>query len=258
MVLNNRGMITYGGRNLADFGVYISGNGTFNAPERDVKTVAIPGRNGDLTLDNGRFKNIKIKYPAFIVDDFFMNTEALRDFLSTFRGYARLEDSYHPEEYRMARISGSFTMKPEDKLRAGKFDLTFDCMPQRWLKSGEVKIDHSFASYSSEADSITVMNPTQQSAKPLIRLQSMAVAYININNIMMKITPTSATAMIIDCELQEAYNENTGASRNSELELSDGVFPTLDAGLNTVTLTGTGSGMMQASFMRITPRWWRL
>ena len=256
MVLNERGMITYGGRNLADFGVYISGNGTFNAPERDVKTVAIPGRNGDLTLDNGRFKNIKIKYPAFIVEDFFINTEALRNFLATFRGYARLEDSYHPYEYRMARISGAFTVKPEDKLRAGKFDLTFDCMPQRWLKSGEVKLP-TLVALGGGTSSTQVMNPTSQSAMPLLLCKPVDYMLININNVQMKLTQ-AATHTIIDCELQEAYSATTGANHNSYLQLNDGVFPTLDAGLNTISITATGSGVMYTSSMTVTPRWWSL
>ena len=96
-ILGGRQHITVNGIDLADFGVYISGSGVYNAPERDVKSVSVPGRNGDLTLDNGRYKNIKIKYPAFVVDDFAQNIGGLRDFLASIRGYARLEDTYHPE-----------------------------------------------------------------------------------------------------------------------------------------------------------------
>ena len=76
MVLGRQHIII-AGRDLADFGVYISGNGTYNAPARDVKSVAIPGRNGELTLDNGRFKNVTVKYPAFIVEDFGRNVSVV-------------------------------------------------------------------------------------------------------------------------------------------------------------------------------------
>lgn len=40
----------------------ISGYGTYGAPERDVEMVAIPGRNGDLIFDNGRFTNAEVYY----------------------------------------------------------------------------------------------------------------------------------------------------------------------------------------------------
>ena len=48
----------FNGRSSSEFGVYISGGGTYNAPERDVEFMAMPGRSGDLLIDNGRFKNI--------------------------------------------------------------------------------------------------------------------------------------------------------------------------------------------------------
>lgn len=40
----------------------ISGYGTYGAPERDVEAVAVPGRNGDLIFDNGRFTNAEVYY----------------------------------------------------------------------------------------------------------------------------------------------------------------------------------------------------
>lgn len=255
MVLGRQHIII-AGRDLADFGVYISGNGTYNAPARDVKSVAIPGRNGDLTLDNGRFKNVTVKYPAFIVEDFGRNIDALRDFLGTLRGYSRLEDTYHPDEYRMARVNGAFTAKPVDKLVAGKFDLSFDCTPQRWLKSGEVKLP-TLVALGGGTSSKQVMNPTNQSAMPLLLCKPVDYMLININNVQMKLTQAS-TDTIIDCEMQEAYSATTGANHNSYLQLNDGVFPTLDAGLNTISITATGSGVMYTSSMTVTPRWWCL
>jgi phage-related protein len=33
-----------------DFGVYISGQGTFNAPGREYENIAVPGRDGDLLV----------------------------------------------------------------------------------------------------------------------------------------------------------------------------------------------------------------
>ena len=58
------GYIVYGGKCSKDYGLYVSGSGTFNAPERDVDLVEVPGKNGTLVLDNGRFKNIPVTYPA--------------------------------------------------------------------------------------------------------------------------------------------------------------------------------------------------
>ena len=58
--------LTFNGKNSAEFGVWISGGGTYNAPARDVEMVSVPGRNGDISYDNGRFQNVAVTYPAFI------------------------------------------------------------------------------------------------------------------------------------------------------------------------------------------------
>ena len=40
----------FGGVNSLDYGVLLDGSGTTTAPERDVMTVTIPGRSGDLLV----------------------------------------------------------------------------------------------------------------------------------------------------------------------------------------------------------------
>lgn len=62
----------------SSFGIYISGPAVYNAPERDEEVIEIPGRNGSLTIDNGRFKNIDVRYPAFIRREFRKAAEAAR------------------------------------------------------------------------------------------------------------------------------------------------------------------------------------
>ena len=44
------GYFVYGDGCSRDYGLYISGGETFNAPERDVELVEIPGKNGNLVL----------------------------------------------------------------------------------------------------------------------------------------------------------------------------------------------------------------
>ena len=58
--------LIFNGQDLADFGVHISGEGTFNAPTRAVEEQIVPGRNGTLIIDGGRWENIMVTYPAYI------------------------------------------------------------------------------------------------------------------------------------------------------------------------------------------------
>lgn len=147
------------------YGVYITGEAVYNAPEREVEMISIPGRNGDFALDKGRFENIEVTYPAGIFSDnetdFAEAISDFRNFLCSRKGYVRLTDEYNPDEYRMAIYKSGVEVEPA-LLRAGKFDITFDCKPQRYLTSGE-------AEQTSAGSNISVTNPTLFDACPLIK-----------------------------------------------------------------------------------------
>lgn len=235
-----RNYIVFNGKSFLDFGVFISGSGTFDAPERDTTKVEIPGKNGDLTLDNGRYKNIPVKYPAFIISSFNANIEGLRNYLLTQQGYKRLEDTYHPEEFRLGKISGGFTTKPIAELYAGEFDLEFDCYPQRFLKAGEQAVEFTAAG--------NLINKQLTVAKPLIR--AYGTGSFSVGGVTIQIT-TANGYTDIDCDLQEAYKDTLATNCNGNVVLTNATFPELHPGANAVTLSGITK-------LEITPRWWVL
>ncbi len=160
--------IIFGGVNSADYGIYISGEGVFNAPKRDVEMVAIPGRNGEFALDKGRFENIEVTYPAFNFEpddyaSFAQKLSAFRNAICSLRGYQRLTDTFHPDEYRMATYIGGLDIKPIKYNTASEFSITFDCKPQRWLTSGEEAVT------VSDGDELT--NHTQFESGPLLEVE---------------------------------------------------------------------------------------
>lgn len=136
--------LSFDGKNSRDYGVYITGEAVYNAPERDVELVTIPGRNGSFALDNGRFENIEVTYPAGIFayteEDFRKAISDFRNLLCSRKGYVRLSDEYNPDEYRMAVYKSGLDVSPA-QLKAGEFDITFDCKPQRFLVSGEEAVE---------------------------------------------------------------------------------------------------------------------
>ena len=136
-----RNNLIFGGINSSDFGVWISGSDTYSAAERDSEHFSVPGRNGDLIVDNGRYKNKLVTYPAFFPNKFPEKMENFRSAICRKIGYQRLEDSYHPDEYRMAEFVNG--INPSDLTafnRSGDFTLAFNCKPQRFLKSGDEPI----------------------------------------------------------------------------------------------------------------------
>lgn len=148
--------LIYNGKNSRDFGIYISGEGTFNSPERDAETISIPGKNGDLEVSHNRFKNISVEYPAFIVRNFKDNAAAARAWLLAASGYHRLEDTYHIEYFRLGRFTGPIDFDMKFLNRAGEFKLAFDCKPQRFLKSGEEIITTQVATKSASGNLVTI------------------------------------------------------------------------------------------------------
>ena len=157
--------LIFGGVNSADYGIYISGEGVFNAPKRDVEMVAIPGRNGTFALDKGRFENIEVTYPAITFepgdyDAFARNLADFRNAICSLRGYQRLTDTFHPEEYRMATYAEGLKVDVGPYGGSGRFTLKFNCKPQRFLRDGE----HSVAKANGEK----IINPTEHSSEPLL------------------------------------------------------------------------------------------
>lgn len=129
--------IEIAGTDLSVFNCRIVNPGLFDAPERDVTKVSIPGRSGDLLLDNGRFKNVTVEYDCLIESD-----DAMRDFnnlvawLKSLTGYQRIEERFHPDEYRLGIFNASITAKTADR-KTINFKLKVDCKPQRYMVEGE-------------------------------------------------------------------------------------------------------------------------
>ena len=167
--------LTFGSINSANYGIYITGQAVYNAPTRAVEMVDVPGRNGQIALDQGRWENIEVTYPAGCFAD---SESDFRDAISAFRnavvsqiGYQRLTDTYNPNEYRMGVYMNGLEVKPS-MLRAGQFDIVFNCKPQRWLTSGETA-----ATIANSGDTIT--NPTQYASSPLLAVEGYGAVELN-------------------------------------------------------------------------------
>lgn len=231
-------IIVFDGVPSDNFGLYVGSTASDNAPERDIETVVVPGRNGTLTIDNGRFGNIEIPYTAFIRRNFEENIAAARAFYCSRVGYKRLEDATHPDEYRMARYVSGMDVTPSQMRKQGYFTLKFDAMPQRFLKSGERQIEFTRNG--------TIINTTQFDAKPLIRVYGNGAVGVGSETITVANNPGYID---IDCEMMDAYYNATNC--NDRITLSSGEFPVLTADSNIGVTKGTG-----ITKIVITPRWY--
>ena len=176
--------LIFGGINSADYGIYITGEAVYNAPERAVEMVSVPGRNGAIVIDQGHWNNIQVTYPA---GTFGKTQEEFREAISAFRnavlsqlGYQRLTDTYHPDEYRMAVYVSGLEVDPTQYGSAGEFKLKFDCKPQRWLTEGEqeITVGEWGETQTATGETVTIENPNGNLA-----LKSLSVAIEPIQNL---------------------------------------------------------------------------
>lgn len=265
--------LTYDGVDSSSFGVFISGDGVFDAPARRGEMISIPGRNGSLFMDEGVFENITVEYPAFIgtgyEEIFRTKLGDLRSWLTSRGNYKRLTDTYHPDEFRLGVYREGLEVDPEVITRAGEFTLKFDCKPQRYLVSGEDPIVLNTGAL--------ITNPTLFYAKPLLKV---------IGNGTVRIEPYEFIVsgndgeIWIDSEIMESYRlvhtlydltdeeleviqdengvdievskEATPEAMEAFIEFVNYVYPQIKPGDVPVWIS---SGIEE---LTIIPRWWRL
>lgn len=235
--------IMFDGKALSDFGIRVSGAGTYGSPERDVDEQEVPGRDGSIVFDNGRFKNIDIEYEASLLGedqkDYTRRIEAFRSYMASRKGYKRLEDTYRTGEYRMAQFIDG--LDPEEiMLQGSSFKLKFNCKPQRFLKSGERSITYT-------ADNM-IYNPTYFDSKPLIRVYGYGT--VEVMGYEITIKEHSLDYIDIDSDMMDCYYNTTNC--NDLVTLSNNDFPVLVPGINNIALK-TGITKIE-----ITPRWWQV
>lgn len=233
------GVIIFNNKSSADCRIQVAHPPGYAYPERDYTITHIPGRNGDIIQDNGCYKNVERTYEVSFDapnEDFATYANAVSAWLHSTTGYARLEDSYEPNYYRMATYQESNIFENLYN-QAGTATIVFECKPQRFLKTGDNII--------TIQNSLTIMNPTGFEAYPLLKVTGTSgVLTVNGNSITFS---SIDNFVMLDCELQDAYKENI--NKNSTIS---GTFPVLKTGSNTISWTGG------ISSVTMKPRWWTI
>ena len=233
------GVIIFNNKSSADCRIQVAHPPGYAYPERDYTITHIPGRNGDIIQDNGCYKNVERTYEVSFDapnEDFATYANAVSAWLHSTTGYARLEDSYEPNYYRMATYQESNIFENLYN-KAGTATIVFECKPQRFLKTGDNAI--------TVQNSLTIMNPTGFEAYPLFKVTGTSgVLTVNGNSITFS---SIDDFVMLDCELQDAYKENI--NKNSTIS---GTFPVLKPGSNTIRWTGG------ISSVTMKPRWWTI
>lgn len=247
--------VIFDGKALKDYGVYCSGDKTFSAPQRNVDSITIPGRNGTLERDKGSFANITVEYSCWIGSNFRGNIEGLRNYLLSKAGFKRLEDTYDPDTFRLASFHGPLDVSAYYSSTFGSFGLQFTARPERFLKSGEDPI--------SITNGTIINNPTLFAANPVIEIDmsNTLPLQIKFGDYTITIRDTLGdplSKLVIDTDNLNAYGITTNTEE--KVNCNDMITPKykdkwvkLEPGETVVS-----SDFNVISGVSIIPRWWIL
>ena len=242
--------LIYNGKSSADMGLVIQAPPVYTLAERDVEKIHVPGRNGDVIIDKGSYKNTQREYSlakGYIhgpVMTTVNNGQELYEWLTSAHGkYVLLEDDYDPDVYRLATYVDSGSINDIfDK--ALTFNARFECKPQRFLKQGLTE-----SAYPEGATEITVYSMYNYEAKPEIKIENIpsgsnAVTLMSVKSaneeevslITLKGDPDKKSNLIINSEEESCYDFN-GNDASSKLSLNGKNFPVLMQGNNRIEIS---------------------
>ena len=230
--------ISFNGRKSTDYGLFVTKKtDVFTAAQRDSSLQSVPGRDGDVVIDNGRYKNIPLTYEMQLVttaSDFASRAKAIREWLGTTTGYVTLFDSYDENYFRLA-VAQSVSVS-QDKDFEGKINFAVNCKPFRYSFAGQNRIELT--------SSGTVTNPESSYALPHIKITGSGNVTLHINNNSYQLSTISPN-IEIDSEMMSVYRGTT--LLNSKAGFDE--FPVLDPGDNSISWTGA------VTKVEIVPRW---
>lgn len=237
------GVIIFNGQSSKDYGIEVEYFPKYETPSRDYDVIHVPGRNGDIYIDKGSYSNVNrnydISFASLERDQYVPMANRVSEWLHSPLDYARLEDSYEPEYYRLAVYYEETSM---DNIlnQGGRTTISFNCKPQRFLKSGDRPIIFT--------ENGVLKNPTSFPSLPIITVSGDGSGEFSIGKYLISIEEIGLP-ITINSEIQDAYTNDI--NRNYDVVLYSG-FPKLESGLNEISFSG---GIKS---LEVIPKWWTL
>ena len=265
------GVIIFNGRSSKDLGIEVWSPPNYQVPQKDYDIIHILGRDGDLLIDKESYKNVSRSYVVSFAKegrkDFTILANSLAEWLNSASGYARLEDSYEPDYYRLASHQKTVEIANAYQI-AGSATVEFNCKPQRFLKIGDKVITFIRSKQSIEdSDNQIILdasgngvegfvetrkylhNPTRHSSLPIIKIYGSGAGEIQVGDNIITVLSVNGY-LVIDSDLMEVYKDETNC--NSKVKFSLNTFPKLRPGINDISFSG------EITRLEVIPKWWTI
>lgn len=232
----------YNGVDSRNLGVRLERPIELSAARQNTEKIVIPGRNGVLHYWDGTYANREAVARCFAlnrsVGDYLAE---IQNWLNMSADYKRFEMPDEPDTYMMARVSDSGDVQIYQDVLA-PFTVKFDCMPQKFLKSGEIPV---------EVENGDILYNDWMEAKPLITIYGYGTGDLIVGDTTVSVTNAFTGYITLDCETQNAYRGED--NMNSYIDAME--FPIIPHGTTSVSWSAKSGEITQ---IEIIPRWWHL
>ncbi|WP_100489422.1 hypothetical protein [Sporolactobacillus pectinivorans] len=235
------GYFTFNNGSSLDYGLKVAMPLTIPSPSRDVTFQAVPGRTGDLVIDNKRFENVNFSFNCSVFPknglDLTQQAGLIKNWLQSVFSYQKLWTDIDPDYYHMAFCNSALDLQEVIKY-FGKANIIFSC------KAFKYRVDGDNTQTLTAPGTIT--NPEVWASNPYIKITGTGNITLHIND--QDVVLTSVSQYIeLDTNLQSAYK---GTQLLNNQLFSD--CPVLEPGVNNISWDGT------VTQVDIVPRWWAL
>lgn len=211
--MNELPSFKFNGISSEDLGIIVKEMPPISKSERNIETVSVTGRNGNLHIDNGTYKSKNYKIVCILMD-----VSKIRQISSIFNGFGKLELSTEPNLEYQAMICNQIDFS-KYLTYLKEFVLQFEVDPIAYDKN------ITETTYTESSD-FTVGGTIE--VHPILTINGTGI--VTLNNKQIEVLETG---IIIDCELMNCTKDNINMN---DKVIIDNDFPNLVVGENNLVL----------------------
>lgn len=236
-----QGVVTFAGKSSNTYGMRLLAKITFETPGRDYDEIEVPGRNGSLLIDRGRYKTIGRDFDFVITKlasypSIEAQLNSISNWLNSAKGWQDLTFDGDPDYTYRAAITSSLNFDRESPNRATG-TISFIVHPVKFLNTGRNSV--------AVTTGLTLVNPYAIESLPKITINGTGGGTFNFCSTAFRLQNVTK-GIVIDVQNQSAISLNDGLPAYSQVLTYP--FPTLVPGDNKITFPAGFS-------MSIIPNW---
>lgn len=255
---------TYNGTNLSSLGFAIKTKPIYRIAQRNITFQTIYGRQGDVIVDDGTYKNVVQPYeintiPHLTHEDHSDLVQRLAEWLSVYDGdYKILRDTYNPGYFCEAVCTNVYDIV-RNLTRCFDTTVEFTRRPFWYSDEGQKPVVLPFEP-TTTTQTVEIYNPEKYEAEPIIRIYGggMQESVIQINDQIINIKSMGENGIEINTPKMQTLNiNNNGVGEgNGNDAVNNDFMPKLKPGKNIIKFTA--DKLVYFKGITVIPNWCRL